>query len=902
MKEKHSPAINFSNQNYVLKMHAIYQNNPQDLDKEWLAFFQGMEFSAQDIQSEGKSPDLQIKFLIEAYKKYGHLIADTNPMIAPLKDLKALELSHFGFNNSDLEKVYPTLGLLKEETAPLKVIIERLKEIYCGQISYECFSIENQELEKWFHSQIMKPQENFSPKDYEFIISELYRAKELENFLQKKFLGAKRFSIEGAETFMPMLKELFTLAAKNKYQKGVIGMAHRGRINVLTNLLAKPYAQLIHEFNTKSFPSEQEGMGDVKYHKGFKSELTSRFGDSISLILASNPSHLESVDPVVMGMTKAFEQLASNGKILPVLVHGDASLAGQGVVYETMQLCKIKGYEVGGIIHIVINNQVGFTATSEQSRSTMYCTDIAKAFGSPVIHVNGENPTECLRAMQLAFQVRDQFGQDVFIDLQCHRFWGHNEADEPMYTNPELYKKIKEKDHIYKSYSKNLLEKGFVTQEFINQMEKSFSDELNQAYEEAQKYVNEDYDGIISSSTDLEKAEVEEFKSEIKLPSIESLKQLAEKISSIPKDFNAHPKIVKLFEERRQNLINEEDKNIVDWASAELLAYAYLLEQKIHIRISGQDSIRGTFSHRHARIIDQQCESTYTPLEHISQDQASFTAYNSALSEFAVMGFEFGYSISYPNSLVIWEGQFGDFANGAQVIIDQYLSGCETKWGMHCPLTLFLPHGYEGMGSEHSSCRIERFLQLAGLQNWRVCHPSTPAQMFHLLCSQALKAIKKPLIIATPKSMLRQVDTFSKLSELANGQFEEILDDEKIYKKSKKLIICSGKIGQELIRKRLAEKEEKVAIIRIEQLYPLNIEKLTSILESYKDVEEFLYVQEEPQNQGAYTYLKPYLIEILGQSVQIKYKGRIRNSIPDTGFVALFKKQQEEIIESSIKG
>lgn len=888
MREKEAHPINFSNQQYILEMYALYQQNPQAVENQWKAFFQGMEFSSP--MGETKAPDsLRIKLLIEAYKRYGHLISDTNPMISSQKKCDGLEPHTLGFEPSEMDTAFPTLGLLKASQASLKEIIKRLQEVYCGQISYECYNIDNSDLEAWFHQRVQSLQKELSPEDNEFILLELYRAKELENFLQKKFLGAKRFSVEGAEAFLPMIKELFALAAQKGYQKGVIGMAHRGRINVLANVMGKPYKELFQEFNTKKMPLS-ESMGDVKYHNGYRSQMKTRFGNSIELILASNPSHLESVDPVVIGITKALEVLSNEENLLPLLIHGDASIAGQGVVYETAQLAKIKGYSVGGAVHIVINNQVGFTATAEETRSTRYCTDIAKTFGAPVIHVNSENPSECFRAIQIAFEARDLFKTDVFIDLQCHRLWGHNEADEPMFTNPDLYKKIKSKDHIYKSYSKALLDKSIVTPEALEAFESRISKELNDAFEASSEAVKGEF---TRASTPKEEV--------IPPPSKEKLMTLVEKLFTLPENFEAHPKIIKLFEERLGDFKSKEENVLVGWATAELLAYADLLEKKVHIRISGQDSVRGTFSHRHARIIDQQSESSYIPLEHISPDQAPFTIYNSALSEFAVMGFEFGYSITYPNCLVIWEAQFGDFANGAQIIIDQYLAGCETKWGIHSPLTLFLPHGHEGMGSEHTSCRIERFLQLAGLKNWRICYPSTPAQFFHLIRDQALRKYKRPLVIATPKELLRQTDTYSKFHELYQGRFEEVIDDSSADKNAKRILFCSGKISHELIQKKGALAAKNVAVIRIEQLYPLNTEKLKSILKEYTQAKEFFYVQEEPQNQGAYSYIEPYLTEILGQRGKIQYKGRKRNPVPDTAYVAVFKKEQEEIVDSAVK-
>lgn len=850
MSDVKAIGVNFANQGYILEMLKLYLEAPGKLDREWVAFFQGMEFSGGEGKAAQPASNLE-----EAFRRYGHLLADFNPMILPPESCPELDFK-------DLD------GEQKKE-------VERLRAIYCGPIGYECYNLENGQLERWFHEELKKPELEPKTEDYLFILEEIYKAKELENALQRRFLGAKRFSIEGAETFTPLLKEIFHCAGTAGYEGATIGMAHRGRINVLANIMGKSYAELFFEFSAKEVPPESYGMGDVKYHKGATAEIPTRSGKVLKVELASNPSHLESVDPVVVGITKARQRKLKTLNVLPILVHGDAAVAGQGVVYETLQLSKIKGYEVFGTIHIVINNQVGFTATVKETRSTRYCTDIAKTFGAPVLHVNGENPIACLKAARLAFAARDKFGVDVFIDLNCHRLWGHNEADEPMFTNPDMYRRIKEKDHIYKSYSQKLLSQGLVTQEQLSKLEKTFQDELTKAGKQA------------------DEMKFHEKKLETPMPALletalskEKLQSLLVKITAVPEGFQVHPKIQKVLETRKEG-------NAIDWAVGELLAYASLVEQGVHVRISGQDSVRGTFSHRHAKLIEQDRETLHSPLEYISEDQAPFDIYNSALSEYAVMGFEFGYSITYPKTLVIWEGQFGDFANGAQIVIDQYLAGCETKWGTHSPLTLFLPHGFEGMGSEHSSCRLERYLELSGLNNWRVCYPSTPAQMFHLLRNQGLSANPKPLILATPKAFLRYAPSFSKLEDLSTGKFQEILDDPTKPKNVRRLILCSGKIYHELVLKR-GEKQD-IAIIRIEELYPFDRQLLAKIMQPYH-AKEIVWVQEEPENQGAWSYLQPQLAEI----GKVRYIGRMRSSVPDTGFVTLYKEQQERILKEAI--
>jgi 2-oxoglutarate dehydrogenase E1 component len=843
MQKKDSPPINFSNQSFVLEQLNIFLKNPDLLAPDWIAFFKGMEFSEliQNASRANSSPEPD-----EIYKRFGHLIANINPMKEANSFVEGVD-----FRDS------------------------RLNKVYCGTTSYECYNIENRELERWFHEEIQKEKPPVSVKEYEMMLTEIWKAKYLEEFLQKKFLGAKRFSLEGGESFMPLIHEIFSLAREAGYDRGVIGMAHRGRLNVLCNLLKKPYKDLFREFNTKVMPEELYGLGDVKYHKGYQSTNVSSSGKKIILELISNPSHLESVDPVAVGFTRGLR-----GKVFPLMVHGDASVAGQGVVYETLQCSKLKGYDVGGAVHVVINNQVGFTAVPEESRSTRYCTDIAKAFGLPVIHVNADDPVACVRAAKLAFAVKNKFSIDVFIDLNCCRIYGHNEGDEPRFTNPLLYQKIEKREDVYEKLKK---ESG-VGEEFITQMENQFKEELEKALEEA----NRPY-----LSKELLMPEMRAFSRKTAL-SLDLLKKYVEKITTIPEAFRAHLKIEKLFKERREKILTEPNLFHIDFGTAELLAYASLLDQKIAVRISGQDSKRGTFSHRHAVLFDQTKEETYTPLEHISSDQASFQVFNSPLSEYAVMGFEFGYSLADRSALVIWEAQFGDFANGAQIIIDQYLAGSETKWGVSSGLVLFLPHGHEGMGPEHTSCRLERFLQLSGQNNWRVVLPSTPSQFFHVLREQALDTEKRPLIIPTPKSMLRLSDSFSSLEELAKSEFFAVIDDIIEYAKVERVIFCTGKIYYELKKLR---GDKPIALIRIEQIYPFPIFEVEKILDNYKNVKKILWVQEEPKNQGAYTYIK----EAISEKIEITYVGRESIPVPDTGVAALFYKTQEEIIYEALR-
>lgn len=906
--QEFSNPINFGNQEYIQKLLEQYRRDPSTISGDWGAFFQGVEFASgpgaaatPSAPTASAPDDYKIKSIIEAYQKYGHLLADTNPMTLSPEEVEELSFSRLGINIDDLSRPFPTLGLFNEPKMPLEAILDKLKTLYCGSLSYETAHIDVPGLYDWFHSRILQLDHDLDNKLYKHILLKLFKAKELEAFLQKKFLGAKRFSLEGGESFIPIMSELINLAAKAGYKNCTIGMAHRGRLNTLCNLLKKPYSLLFHEFNGDALPAISEGLGDVKYHKGYTQDITTREHHKIKVVLASNPSHLEAVDPVVLGMACAKQRASNNvDAVLPVMVHGDASIAGQGVVYEVMQFYNIKGYATGGSVHIVINNQIGFTAEPEESRSTRYCTDIAKTFSAPVIHVNAEDPIACVKAAIMAFEVRDKFHVDVFIDLNCHRLYGHNEADEPRFTNPRLYKAIKEKDHIYKAFSTKMIEKDVVSNEDVAEMEKRFRDELNDAFADAQRFSAEEKPKMLDIPEQMQKNAIEQTFERVETKiDLNKLQSLVDKVTHIPDDFGAHPKIRKLFDNRRKDLKEDSEKRVVDWASAELLAYASLVEKGTHVRLSGEDSKRGTFSHRHAVLVDQENSNMYCPLSHISENQAPFDVYSSPLSEYGVMGFDFGYSLCYPSALVIWEGQFGDFVNGAQIILDQFFVSSETKWGRVSGLTLFLPHGLEGMGPEHSSCRIERFLQMTGQDNMRFVIPSTPAQLFHLLRSQVMRKKKKPLVVVMPKMMLRFTPSFSCMNDLSTGSFEHIIADEKGPRKVRKLILCSGKIYHELNVRRQEIGAEDIAIVRIEQIYPLDIDKLQEVIEPFKGAKEVCFVQEEAQNQGTWEFLRPQL-EPLFKGQQIEYIGRPLSPVPDTGYAALFKIQQETIISQAI--
>lgn len=867
---------------FIEEMYGRFEKDPSSLDPSWRSFFQqvitGVEKPTPLYISENAG-DFLVSHLTEQYRTYGHLCASINPLAIQLPEVpKELLLENLGFTVDDLSKMYPTRGLLDKEQAPLQDIIEILKKIYCNKIGFE-FKGLNREVVQW----IQKELEDQSRKELSFdekrsLFSMLNKAEVLETFLHVKYVGQKRFSLEGAETLIPMIEALLEKGSKMGMKECIIGMPHRGRLNVLVNILKKSYAKVFHEFEDSETSESFQGGGDVKYHKGFFSTVQMPSGSSMYISVAPNPSHLESVDPVVEGEVRARQVLNHDDEkkeTLALLIHGDASIAGQGVVYETMQLDLLSGYSTGGTIHIVVNNQIGFTTLPKDYKSTLYCTDIAKAFGSPVFHVNAEDPEGCIFAILLAIQLRYKFHVDVFIDLNGYRKYGHNETDEPAFTQPIEYQLIKKKKSIREIYHDQLVQEGALEKSMAESLEKEFRAHLQKELEEIKK-VNgtleqSKEEGVFDLNVLFEKVDTSVSK--------EVLAEVAKKFTTVPEGFHPHKKVENLNKERFEMLTGQ-----IDWGMAEQLAFASLLWEGKHVRLSGQDSRRGTFSHRHCMWVDQVEENKkYFPLCHLKQDQGRFDIFNSPLSEFAVLGFEYGYSLAYQGALVIWEAQFGDFSNGAQIIIDQYLVCAERKWAKPSRLTLFLPHGFEGQGPEHSSGRMERFLQLAGDGNIFVVNPTTPAQFFHLLRRQVLGKVAKPLIVFTPKGLLRHAECVSPLSDFNTGSFQEVLDDPTKPQNVKKLIFCSGRIYYDLVKERKEREAQGIAFIRIEQLYPINIKEVELVLKNYPEIEAVFWVQEEPRNMGAWHYVKSLLQMLIGSKLQLKYIGRKQRASPAVG-------------------
>ncbi len=858
-------------------LHKKYLENRDYVDPSWMGFFEGWELGFNHRSASIREPDSALFSMIQIFRTHGHLYGNCNPIESASKKIYSL-LEQEKIPIEDLEREVPTFGILPQAKAPLRALLQALEEMYCASIGFEYVGICSEEEEAFLNERIPSlSRKVFSKEECITIFTDLCRTEFLEIFLHTKYVGQTRFSLQGAESFIPMMHEILNQAAKQGVKKVIMGMAHRGRLNVLAHILNKSYGAIFEEFEDHYTADEEEGSGDVKYHMGFSAEISTKEGRQISIILCANPSHLESIDPVVEGVARAIcdkEQLKEE-EILPILIHGDASLSGQGVVYETLQMSGLKGYTAGGTLHVVINNQIGYTTLPSDGRSTTYCTDIAKAFSLPIFHVNGEDSEAIHRVATLAEEFRQKFGKDAFIDLLCYRLYGHNEGDEPSFTQPLEYKVIRSKKSIKELYKEELTKRGLLTLQETQEIETQCQERFKEGLPSEKN---------IENNTSLE----ESVQTGVSRKRMESI---LEELGRVPQGFTLHPKLQRLFQERKEMFGQDGIKKTVDWATAEALCFATLLEDGASVRISGQDVCRGTFAHRHALLVDQNEKMSYVPLEHLTNRKAPFFIGNSFLSEFAVLGFEFGYSTMIEKGLVIWEAQYGDFANSAQVIIDQYIVSAEQKWGIQSALTLFLPHGYTGQGPEHSSARIERFLQLAAENNLRIANVTTPEQLFHLLRLQGLSSKRKPLILFTPKALLRHPLVVSAPMELEQGQFMGVLDDPLAPYQAEHLIFCSGQIYYEL----LAEREKRglsssYAYIRIELLYPFDENAIVSILQKYGKAKKVFWVQEEPENMGAYTFMKPLLEKLLPQG-KLGYVGRKKSASTASGSHKLHKKQ-----------
>jgi len=840
--------------------------------------------------------------LINMYRVRGHLLADLDPLGTRAVYHPELDPSSFNLTVWDLDRHFVTGGFGALKTATLRELINILQKTYCDKIGVEYMHIQNPAEKIWLQSK-MEPDKNSPVFDNEVkknILDKLIKAESFENFVHTRFIGHKRFSLEGSETLIPVMDKILNQAAEHGITEIVLGMSHRGRLNVLTNIIGKSYESVFSEFEDIKDPNSIEGSGDVKYHLGAIGKYPTANGRSVTISVASNPSHLEWVDPVVEGIVRAKQMRLGDSKahqkVMPVLIHGDAAFAGQGVVTETLNLSQLSGYRTGGTIHIIINNQIGFTTTPEDSRSTTYATDVAKMIQAPIFHVNGDDPEAVLWVTQIALEYKLIFKKDVVIDLFGYRRHGHNEGDEPGFTQPLLYEKIKTHPSVRKLYEEKLVREGVLTPNEVQQIHDKFTEELGKSFDSIKrKSASFSNDAPLAvSKKELLAARKEENTS----ISEQALTEIVTSLSTLPVGFNGHPKLEKFLEKRKKLIDGSE---AADWSLAEAIAFGSLLLEGTPVRLSGQDSVRGTFSQRHLAFTDVQTGKEYFPLNHISENQARLEALDSSLSEAAVLGFEYGYSTADPLALVLWEAQFGDFANGAQIIIDNFIVASYEKWGLPNSVVMLLPHGYEGQGPEHSSARLERFLILCAEDNMQVCNLTTPAQYFHLLRRQIKHSVQKPLVIMTPKSLLRLPEAKSYKQEFLSGKFEEILDDKIISAKNsvKKIILTSGKVYYDLIKYRVKNNINNTAIVRIEQFYPFKKDNLNEILKSYKNADKILWVQEEPRNMGAWNFLHGRVLEILSNTQKLFCISRPEGASPAVGSAKISNQQQIDLIKEA---
>jgi 2-oxoglutarate dehydrogenase E1 component len=838
--------------------------------------------------------------LVNAYRVRGHLFAKTDPLGTAPAAAPELDLANFGLVEADYDVEFPTAGIGGlPSRATLRQIINHLSETYCGSIGVEYTHVEEPDARDWLQNAMESTRNRALLDNAEVvrILKHLTDAEIFEQFVHKNFVGAKRFSCEGAESMIAMLDLLIEYAAGHGVEEIVIGMAHRGRLNVLANIMNKNVREIFAAFRDSN-PERNLGRGDVKYHLGESMDRPTTSGRTVHLSLAFNPSHLEFVNPVVEGRVRAKQDRRKRLGVMPLLIHGDAAFMGQGVVPETLNMAGLEGYSTGGTVHLVVNNQIGFTTLPEDSRSTRYCTDITRMMKVPVFHVNGEDPEAVIQTARLATEFRQRFGKDVVIDMLCYRKYGHNEGDEPRFTQPLMYRLIDEKPTVREVYVKKLVETGQITQEQGDQLKALRQAALAQALEEERKgdYLRppNTMAGVWTPYMGGPDGNVEEVDTSVPR---DALADLATRLAELPPTFHANAKVKHVLDTRRERVLSGEP---FDWGTAEHLAFASLVSEGHAVRITGQDARRGTFTHRHATLFDSESGARYTPLSHLGKGR--FEVHDSSLSEAGVLGFEYGYSLDSPDSLVIWEAQFGDFANGAQVIIDQFIVSAEDKWLRLSGLVLLLPHGYEGQGPEHSSARVERFLQLAASDNIQVCNLTTPAQLFHALRRQVLRPWRKPLVIFSPKSLLRHKEAVSTVEDLSKGRFQRVIPDTRTDpSKVKRVLLCSGKVYYDLEGMRRKLGREDVAIVRLEQLYPIN-EELSSVLSTYKDGTRIVWVQEEPRNMGAWYFMNANVAAVFGERLPLSVVSRPAAASPATGSKASHDLEQQRLLAEAFAG
>jgi 2-oxoglutarate dehydrogenase E1 component len=841
---------------------------------------------------------VHVQTLINMYRVRGHLIAHLDPLDWKDPHMHAeLDPATYGLTIWDLDREFLTDGLAGQDTMKLGDILGVLRDAYCRTVGVEYMHIQEPDQKHWIQQHVEGTSTRLPPEEHRHILGRLNAAEALEKFLETKYIGQKRFGLEGAESAIPLLDAVLDEAAKAGMESGVLGMAHRGRLNVLINIVGKNYGELFKEFEGNIDPETTQGSGDVKYHKGFSGKFTGLSGKTIDVYLSANPSHLEAVDPVVEGMARARQDLLDRGMdypVLPVLVHGDAAFAGQGVVAETLNMSALRGYSTGGTVHLVINNQLGFTTNPESARSSVYATDIAKMVQAPIFHVNGDDPEACVRVGRLAFAFREAFHKDVVIDMVCYRRFGHNEQDDPSLTQPRMYELIKKHRSVRKLYTESLVRRGDITIDEAEAALKDFSTRLQAALDETRAAAPPRPTQLPPPPAPARPTAPLETG-----VAMDMLQKVAGALHEVPSGFTIHPKLAKVFDTRAKLWAGGD----ADWALGEALAYGTLLLEGHDVRLTGQDTRRGTFGHRNAALVDYHTGAEYIPLQHVGDDQGRFFVYDSLLSEYAAMGFEYGYSTMHRDALVAWEAQFGDFGNGGQVIIDQFLVASEPKWGQTSGLTLLLPHGYEGQGAEHSSARLERFLQLAAEDNICVTDPTTAAQLFHLLRRQVHRTVKKPLIVLTPKKYLRGREAFSPVEEFTDGHFQEVLDDPAVTDRSRvrRVLLATGKVALDLMGARAKQGVDNVAVVRVEQLYPWPEELIVDALAGYEHATEVVWVQEEPENMGAWSFAHSRLHRILRDDFTLLHVSRAPSGSPATGSHALHELEQADLLDRALR-
>ncbi|PCJ29282.1 MAG: 2-oxoglutarate dehydrogenase E1 component [Rickettsiales bacterium] len=921
-----------SNSVFIEELYQKYLEDPASIDPSWIEFFstqteftplkttskiiikdapktQNKATSTSAPASALKEDSLRAKFMIMAYREHGHYLANLDPLNLETKKTREelkLTLEDFGFTKDSLANEIDVTGELSGVSAcTVGELVSILDRTYSGSLAAEFSHVESSGEKEWLYEQLenANTHPSFSLEDKKKFLQDLVEVEGFEQYLHTKFSGAKRFSIEGGDASIVCLDRVIELSAASGAEEAVLGLSHRGRLSTLTKVMGKPYCAVLSEFmGTSAFPTNLNISGDVKYHMGFSSDKVTRNGHKIHLSLTPNPSHLEAVNPVVAGKVRAKQDCMGRdrSKVVGILVHGDAAFCGQGIVAESLVMSGLVPYEVGGIFHLVINNQIGFTANANDSRPGRYCTEVAKMVGAPILHVNGDDIESVLLATKIACDYRTKFGRDVVVDIVCYRKYGHNEGDEPMYTQGQMYNIIKTKQTPAAIYAEKLVSQALVDAEYYPGLKQTFKTLLDSEFAQVEEYKPR-AQWLEGHWSGFERSNDAKLTTGIKQA---ELKKLCKSLCTIEDSFPLNKKLAKLFASRVESVTN---KNTLDWASAEQLAFGTLLKNNIPIRMTGQDVGRGTFSHRHAVLHSQIDKSIYEPLNNISDDQAFFEIADSNLSEYGVLGFEYGYSLVNPKHLVIWEGQFGDFCNGAQTIFDQFISSAETKWLRLSGLVCLLPHGFEGQGPEHSSARLERFLQLCAEENMQVAYPTTPASIFHLLRRQVMRNFRKPLMIMSPKSLLRHKLAVSDIKDLDEGtSFEPVIDEidaDVSAKKVKKVIFCSGKVYYDLLEKRRASNINDIAIVRLEQLYPFEQDLIVKIIKKYSNASTYVWCQEEPKNMGAWSYIRPYMeasLEQTGTKKMIRYVGREEAASPAVGYLYLHNKQQESLVNKAL--